>query len=275
MIATMPERYEVPCTHGSISYLEAGRGEALVLLHGIGACANAWEAQLAHFSRTYRVIAWDAPGYGHSAPLATMKPRAEDYADAFADLLSALQISRPHIIGHSLGAIMAAAWAGRHDADPRSLVIASPARGYGAGDARRREAIYLERVEMLATLGVDGLATARAPRLCAPDVKEAALQRVRENMRQITPIGYQQAAYLLSHASLESFLPTVRSPVAVLCGAEDVVTTVQACTEVANSLNTTLLVLPHAGHACYVEAPVAFNAAVLNFLRYIGINDHD
>lgn len=275
MIATMPERHEIEGAHGSISFLEAGQGEPLVLLHGIGACASAWGSQLAHLSREYRVIAWDAPGYGRSAPLATMKPHAEKYADALACLLSGLQITRPHVIGHSLGAIMATAWAARCDADARSLILASPARGYGACEAQRRNAIYLERVDMLAELGVDGLAGARSSKLCSPGANEATLQRVRENMKQITPIGYQQAAYLLSHASIADFLPSLRLPVAVLCGAEDAVTTVQACTEVAASLNTALRILPHVGHACYVEAPDAFDAAVLDFLQNIKSNNHD
>ncbi len=275
MIATMLERREVECLHGSISFLEAGSGEPLVLLHGIGACAEAWQAQFAQLSRTYRVIAWDAPGYGRSAPLATTKPLAQDYANALADFLKTLRITRPHIVGHSLGAIMAAAWAARHDADARSLMLASPARGYGASDASRRDAVYLERVDTLTALGIDGLAATRALRLCAPGADEAVLQRVRENMSQITPIGYRQAAYLLSHAVLEDTLPRLRAPVAVLCGAADTVTTVQACTGVANLLNTTLQILPGVGHACYVEAPDPFNAAVLTFLRSIDNHDHD
>ena len=49
-----------------ISYLELGQGEPLVLLHGVGMCAEAWGPQIAHFAKTNRVIALDMPGHGLS-----------------------------------------------------------------------------------------------------------------------------------------------------------------------------------------------------------------
>ncbi|MFX8668663.1 alpha/beta fold hydrolase, partial [Acinetobacter baumannii] len=61
-------------------YREAGQGEALVLLHGIGGCADSWKHQFETLSRSYRVIAWDAPGYGSSASLDVIRPIARDYA---------------------------------------------------------------------------------------------------------------------------------------------------------------------------------------------------
>lgn len=269
MLATMPKRRDISSAHGPISFLEAGSGQPLVLLHGIGACAAAWQAQLTQFAHRYRVIAWDAPGYGASAPLVMARPAAEDYADALAALFAAARIERPHVLGHSLGAIMAAAWAGRTDADARSLLLASPARGYGASEPPKRQAVYAERVKALAELGIDGLAAARAPQLCAAGADEAVVRRVRENMTQITPRGYRHAAWLLSTAVLQDYLSCLRAPAAVFCGSEDGITTPQACADVARLLNTDVRILPGVGHACYVEAPAEFNAAVLASLRSI------
>ena len=76
------------------------------------------------------VIAWDAPGYGASAPLSVDWPSAQDYADALTRLLDRLSIQRAILIGHSLGAIMAARFAAAHAARVAGLALISPAVGY-------------------------------------------------------------------------------------------------------------------------------------------------
>jgi pimeloyl-ACP methyl ester carboxylesterase len=59
---------------GHVAWLEAGEGPALVLLHGIGSGARSWRAQLDGLSDRFRTIAWNAPGYGESSPLAPDAP---------------------------------------------------------------------------------------------------------------------------------------------------------------------------------------------------------
>lgn len=270
-----PKRRQVQCARGCISFLEAGSGQPLVLLHGIGACADAWSAQFDFLAHHYRVIAWDAPGYGESSPLANPQPDARDYADAFSQFLAAVQVHEPHLVGHSLGAIMAAAWAASPRSNARSLLLASPARGYGASDTERRQAVYAERVNLLAELGEDGLAQARAPRLCAPSAAPEIVSRVKANMKQITQTGYGQAAYLLSNASLPKLLEQIDVPMGVIYGAADAVTRPEACAEIAAAIGRVPRVLPGVGHACYVEAPDAFNAAVLAFHQSIEGQQHE
>src|SRR5690349_16175543 len=65
----------------NISYRETGAGQALVLLHGIGSSSAGWLVQLETLAG-YRLIAWDAPGYGESDFLTSEKPKAADYAQA-------------------------------------------------------------------------------------------------------------------------------------------------------------------------------------------------
>src|SRR5437763_52354 len=64
-----------------ISYRESGAGPALVCLHGIGAASAGWILQLETL-RGYRLIAWDAPGYGESDFLPIEKPKPADYRQA-------------------------------------------------------------------------------------------------------------------------------------------------------------------------------------------------
>lgn len=60
----------MPISHieeSSIHYLESGEGKALVILHGLGNNSQSWRQQLGQLDDEFRVIAWDAPGYGESS----------------------------------------------------------------------------------------------------------------------------------------------------------------------------------------------------------------
>jgi pimeloyl-ACP methyl ester carboxylesterase len=252
----------IDCAHGTLGWREAGSGPAMVLLHGIGSGSLSWAAQLAAFAGSHRVVAWDAPGYGESAALPQAKPLAVDYAQALSDFLSRLHIDELVLVGHSLGALVAAAWAARPSARLQALVLASPARGYGAADAAVREAKWRERVEAIERLGPQGLADERAARLCAPGAPDAAIASVRWNMARVTRQGYSQAAHMLAFDDLLTHLRQVRVRAAVLCGELDRVTEPGACAAVAAEVGATFTQLPCVAHACYTEDPDSFNAAL-------------
>jgi pimeloyl-ACP methyl ester carboxylesterase len=193
--------HSMPAAHGALTWREAGRGPALVLLHGIGSGATSFAGQLAGLSDTHRVIAWDAPGYGESAPLPNPRPLAGDYADALSLLLDHLGIGELVLVGHSLGALVAAEWAARHGPRVLRLVLASPARGYASAPPELRAAKWQERIDLIQQLGVDGLAASRSAGLCAPHASAAAIESVRQNMARVTPGGYAQAAHLLARCA--------------------------------------------------------------------------
>jgi pimeloyl-ACP methyl ester carboxylesterase len=116
---------------GAFSYLEAGSGPPLVLLHGIGSAAASFRYQLKALSARFRVVAWDAPGYGASTPLAIEHPDTSDYTAALDAWLGALAVDRCHLVGQSLGTLIAARFAAEQPRRVLSLTLASIARGHG------------------------------------------------------------------------------------------------------------------------------------------------
>ncbi len=83
-------------------YVEAGRGEPLVFLHGMSSCGEAWWQQFEHFSSRYRVIAYDSVNHGHSSNSPRGEPET-DRTDELEAVLSALEIDRPILAGNSMG----------------------------------------------------------------------------------------------------------------------------------------------------------------------------
>ena len=252
------------CGHGVVGWREAGAGPALVLLHGIGSGSLAWAGQLDALRSSHRVLAWDAPGYAESAPLPNPRPLAVDYAHALEGWLRRLDVAEMTLVGHSLGALMAAAFAALPAAARRprvrALVLASPARGYASASAEVREAKWRERIALIERLGSVGLAAQRCAGLCAPGAPAAVLEQVRWNMARVTPGGYAQAAHMLAHDDLAAQLRSVRAPVSVWCGELDRVTPLDACEQLARETGASFRPLRGVAHACYVEDPAQFNA---------------
>lgn len=255
----------------SIAYREAGEGMPLLLLHGIGAAAESFAPQLESLARDFRVIAWDAPGYGGSDLHAKSRPTPADYADIAAAFLDALGIERAHVLGHSLGALIAASLARRHPDRIVRLILSCAASGYAlAPDAAYPPALQ-SRLDDFAKLGPGGMAQARSARLCAPDARPEALEAVRRVMAKIRPDGYRQAVALLAQGEIVRDLPHISCPTLVMSGEGDVITPPERCRALTQHLRDVRYVqLPGVGHACYVEAPPAFDAALCGFLERVG-----
>jgi pimeloyl-ACP methyl ester carboxylesterase len=257
-----------------ITYLEAGPRTAdaasLVILHGIGSAARSFRDQLDGLSRTYRVIAWDAPGYGGSTALAPFSPTADDYADRLAAFLDDLQLGNCHLLGHSLGCLMAARFAVRHPERVRSLSLCSIAAGHGTMPAAERQKLLDQRISDVATLGAREMARARGPRLLGPKASSEAIRRVIETMGAIHPAGYSQAAHLLSTGDVKSDVARLPAglPLQIIYGDADVITPPARNLEVAALRpGVPVTVIPGTGHALYLEQPGLFNAAVARFLE--------
>lgn len=246
---------------------ECGSGPAVVLLHGIGSGAASWLQVAQNLAGQARVIAWDAPGYGDSAPLAKPIPRAEDYVARLAQLLDALGIERCVLVGHSLGALVATAFAaGEQARRVARLVLLSPARGYGdpAQTALAQEVRGM-RLRTLEQLGIAGLAEQRSAHLLSPRASAEQLAWVRWNMARLDAYGYRQAIELLCGDDLLRHAP-LAVPCEVHCGADDIITTAQACAAIADALAAPFEPIPGAGHACPIEQAEAVAGRIAHAL---------
>ncbi len=259
--------HRVQSAAGVFGYRCAGDGAPLVLLHGIGSGSGSWVQQLEGLADARQVVAWDAPGYGESTPLARAEPLARDYADALGRFLEALAIERCDLVGHSLGALMATAFARLEPGRVRSLTLADPALGYARAAPGERGEKLAARLAAMSRLGPVGLARERAPALLSAKAPEQAVELVRWNMSRLHPEGHAQAARMLANADLLADAAACTMPALVMCGSADRVTPEAQAREVAAAFaNARYEPLPGAGHASYVEAPALFNRQLAGFI---------
>ena len=238
---------------GQQSVRETGSGPAILLLHGICSGAASWLHVALGLGERARVIAWDAPGYGQSAPLPMAVPDARDYAARLLHTLDALGIERCVLAGHSLGALTATAFAQAHPARVTRLVLLSPAHGYGARP-EQGQAVRSKRLHRLEQIGIEQMAAQRSAHLLSTAASAQARAWVRWNMARLLPHGYRQAIELLCGDHLLRYTPQA-VPCEVHCGSADSITRADDCQALALALGAPFKLIPGAGHACAIEQP--------------------
>jgi pimeloyl-ACP methyl ester carboxylesterase len=238
-----------------------------VLLHGIGSGSGSWIHQLEDKTLGH-VLAWDAPGYADSSPLKKHEPLAADYAQLLWAWLDALQIKDVHLVGHSLGCIMAASAAREQPMRVKALTLLSPAQGYGKASQELRMKKRDERLQAMKVLGLQKMAEQRAPRLLSPQAPKEQIDLATHLMSRLNESGYTQATHMLSTADIRADLLAFRAisaaPVQVACGDQDVITPPAACQELAQWMAAPYTDLPGAGHLCALQAPLQIGALIKN-----------
>lgn len=249
-----------------IAFERRGSGPALVLLHGILQDSRSWRPQLDAFTNEYTVVAWDAPGCGRSQdPPATF--RMPDYADCLAALIDTLDLGRPHVVGLSLGAVVALELYRRHPAVPKSLVLASAYAGWAgslpAEVVEQRLAQALREADLPASEFVPDW----IPGLLTGSAAPSLVGEVEAMMSEFHPAGYRAMARGLAEANLRDMLPRIHVPTLLLYGAVDRRSPLSVAADLhARIPRSSLVVLPGAGHLANLEAPERFTAELRDFL---------
>jgi len=261
--SVFPEN-SVRVADGVLGYRECGSGpDTFVLLHGISSGSGSWTECSAVLAGQARVIAWDAPGYGASTPLASKVPTASDYAQRIQALLEALQVKRCFLVGHSLGALMAAAYSGLLDQRAEGFILMSPALGYRGDQNPQSGQVRERRLAALRDQGIEGMAANLPNRLLTDQANDAARETVRGIALRLRPEGYTQAVELLCGDDINRYAPPA-SVTRIYCGEHDIVTTPEQSRDYAQRHGFPFQLISRAGHACYVEQPAAVARHILD-----------
>lgn len=251
-----------------------GRGPLVLFLHGIGGNRRNWDGQLeAVAAAGFRAAAWDARGYGDSDDY----DGALNFADFAADLgrvLDHFDVPAAHLVGLSMGGLIAQDFYRRHPARVLTLTLADTRnvvqRHANSDFLRTRQA------PLLAGKTPAEIAPALAKTIVGPKASPAALARLVESLSALRTESYLKAitatTLMGETAPFDALgavvdLATVAVPTLVICGADDTVTPLQMSEQIARGIpGARLAVIPDAGHLTNIEAPDAFNAALLGFL---------
>jgi pimeloyl-ACP methyl ester carboxylesterase len=106
----------------TVSYLVAGRGPAVVLIHGYAETSRMWRPVMARLASQFRVIAPDLPGIGASA-IPTGDVNMSSAARTIHALVKQLGVEKAQVVGHDIGLMVAYAYAAQFPAEVEKLVL--------------------------------------------------------------------------------------------------------------------------------------------------------
>ncbi|HKC20787.1 MAG TPA: alpha/beta fold hydrolase [Candidatus Dormibacteraeota bacterium] len=255
------------CNDIDVAWFEVGRGEPLVLVHGLADDHRAWRRTLPQLALRHRVILYDLRGHGQSS-LGTPDGTLHQLGDDLAAMLDAIGVARADVAGFSLGGTIAMRLAIDHpEAVGRLVLVATSSRvGRTAADW------YRQRVDMVdghdphlrETLDRD---TADVYAQSAAGLDEGLLIR-----RQSTtdPRGYGNACAAmagLNAAPLDPELGEIGARTLIVASERDQHCPIKAAEIIAAGIaGSRLEILGEAGHAIPVEKPAELGLLINSFL---------
>jgi pimeloyl-ACP methyl ester carboxylesterase len=256
----------------NIHYEIHGTGDPVVLIGGLGADTFLWFRQTPELSKAFQVIVFDNRGAGESDKPEEMYSIGM-FANDTAGMLTALGITRAHIIGASLGGLIAEEFALTYPKMVNRLVLAST----GFGGPHMVKPSFFDLVPMLLTMRRSGdpakdirrsFEVFTSPAWCAQHgdlVNQYVDWRVAHPQ---PPAAYKRQSAAVKPYNCEDRIGQINAPVLIIHGAKDRVVPVKNAHLLKSKLpQAQLVIIPDAGHAAPIQCAEQWNATVTKFLK--------
>ena len=240
---------------------------SVTFLHGLGSCCKDWILQLPSVDVDFVVLTVDLPGHGGST-LRGIWPRISNFADDVADLVRTLGLGPTHVVGLSLGGLVAQELALDHPDLVSSLVLVNTfpklhlwkMRGFRA---HRRLPILL-RGDMDALGG--WLAGELFPGDEMEEVRELTKTRIKSNARS----AYVRNLLAVMRFDVRKRLRDITAPTLVVSGDRDSMVPRELKESLVFGIpNAKIEIVNDSGHATPIDSPEIFNRVLLNFLHEV------
>jgi len=238
------------------------KAPVLMLSNSLGTDLTMWDAQVAEWSRTFRVLRYDSRGHGRSAAPDRPYSIAELGRDALA-IMEGLGIDKAHWCGLSKGG-MVGQWLLTHARERiGKAVLANTASRMGPPD------LWNTRIRTARDQGMGPLSEATRPRWFSEKFRAAGspeMERILATFRTIPPQGYIGCCAAIRDMDQHWAIRSITNPVLVIIGKHDPATTPAAGEWIAKSIKGAKKKLLDAAHLSNIEQPAAFTRAVAEFL---------
>jgi pimeloyl-ACP methyl ester carboxylesterase len=258
------------CNGLDLHYADTGHGVPVVFLNGLGGDHLYWMGQVRACARRFRCLAVDNRDSGRSA-YAAGPYTLGDMADDVAALLQHLDAPPAHLVGLSLGGMIAQELALRHPARVRSLIL--------VGTLARADAWFLgvqDLLDLLRRQTADAAAFFEAllPWLVSyrffeePDHVERLKVLIQQNPYPQRADGFFRQLDAVRGLDTLDRLSDLRCPVLAATGADDILVPARYGRQLAERVpESRFLVLPDVGHSPPLEDGRGFNRLLLEFLE--------
>lgn len=254
-----------------VDYLSAGERDApvLLMLHGIGGGAECFRPQLEYFAGDFHTVAWNMPGYGLSPALPSVT--FEALSESVAILLDELGAANAHVLGHSIGGMIAQQFAADHPEKVLSLTLAATSAAFGSKDGEFQKRFLEERLRPLEQgASMAQLADSIIDSLIGESPDPDMLAVARQCMAGVSKAGYRANMECLVTFDLRKELGNIRAPTLLIAGEKDTNAPPAVMEKMASFIpGAEYRCLQKAGHLVNLEQPAAFNITLREFLNTV------
>jgi 3-oxoadipate enol-lactonase len=242
-----------------------GAGPSVVLLHCLGVDRHLWDIAANGLERDFCLLSYDFPGHGET-PVPTHGYGVEQLSDQLAAVLRREGVGRAHVVGISLGGLVAQHFAARNPAVVDRLVLVDTTPRYV--DEMRK--MWVERAATARAHGVPALIDGLLEIWFTPEFRAGnppAVQYVRDTFSRASGEGYALACEALGAADLRPLVKQIAAATLVACGENDVPPFLDAARWLADNVPQARLAwIGPARHASILEQPEKFCRALREFL---------
>lgn len=241
--------------------------ETLVCLHGIGGDDKSFLPQSIALSENFRVISWNMPGYQNSDVITPMT--FELLANALKDWLETLNVGPVHLVGQSIGGMIAQECIHRHPELVKSLVLIATTSAFGGRDDSFKDAFLKARLKPLDEgKSMQTLAEETVPLITGSKVSDESIDHAVRSMASVPVETYREILKCLVTFNRRESLPDVNQPVCLISGSEDTNAPAVTMRKMAEKLShSEYHELEGAGHLVNLELPEACNDIIRHFIN--------
>jgi len=239
---------------------------ALVFLHGVGTDGTAWQPQLRAFGNAFHAIAWHMPGYADSDSRGSLT--FPDLATDLGNVLDDLGFESAHLVGHSIGGMVAQQFAATAPQRVRSLTLSATSPAFGKPDGEWQQEFVRKRLEPLeAGKTLADLAPQMMQDLTGDSSDPVGMSLALHSIQAVPNEAFAAGVRCIVGFDQRANLPNLTMPVLVLSGAQDTNAPAPMMEKMASKIpGARYVCLEGMGHLGNLENPDAFNQTLRDFL---------
>ena len=245
----------------------AGTEDTIIALHGIGGSANSFSAQAVLGNKLLNFIAWNMPGYG--ASLLLENTSFEALAEALLTVIDELELHRVHLMGHSIGGMIALELAAQIPDRITSLALLGTTSAFGGRDDTFKQQFLAARLAPLeAGKTMQSLAQEFVPEIIGSNPHPEALPNAIESMQAVPLETYKAIMRCLVTFNRRESLQNLPMPCCLIAGGEDTNAPAATMSKMADKMtNAQFYTIESAGHLLNLEQPQAVNRLLQQFYK--------
>jgi len=233
---------------GKYNYIDEGKGEVLLLLHGLFGALSNWKDVLNHFSKDHRVVIPLMPIF----EMNILKLSVEGLANFIHDFIEFKDFKEVHILGNSLGGHVGLVYVKKHPHKVKTLLLTGSSglyeNAFGASYPRKGDKQFLkEKI----------IKTFYDPASTTDELVDEVYETIQDKSKLLRILTMAKSA--IRH-NMRNDIPNFKMPVCLIWGKQDTITPPEVCDEFHERFpNSEKYFIDKCGHAPMMEQPTEFN----------------